>query len=235
MKVVVSTCDEYRWIIPVFMYFYKKYWPDNPYETIIITESRRVQGRAFYTQGVPWSRGIKDFLKESGEVKILLILEDLLLMSKVDTQRVGVADHLCEYKVGTVRMNNAPHGYFVKHSRPSGIEGFRKYPLKDRFIMGLQPAIFQGAYLLDALGKRDNPWTAEQNGAKRLAELGGKWKSLWPESDIFKVQPVGLMKKGRFKPPVLRWAKAELKKDNTKESLEIYQVLQDQIKRQDTG
>ncbi len=125
MKVVVSTCDEYRWIIPVFMYFYRKYWPDNPYETIVITESRRIKERAFYTRGAPWSRGIKDYLRESGEIKVLLILEDLLLMSRVDTQRVKVAEKLCEYKTGTVRMNNAPHGYFVKHSRPSNIDGFK--------------------------------------------------------------------------------------------------------------
>ena len=101
--------------------------------------------------------------------------------------------------------------------------------------MGLQPAIFQESYLFDALGNKDNPWEAEQKGAKRLAALANKWQSLWPETNIFNVQPVGLMKKGRFKPPVLRWAKAELKKDNTKESLQLYQVLQDQIQEQSTS
>ncbi len=233
MKVVVSTCDGYRWIIPVFMYFWRKYYPNCPYEIIIITETKRVQEKAYYTKGGSWSRGIKNFLKESNESRILLILEDLLLMQTVDTERVRVAEKLCEYKTGTVRLNNAPHGYFIKHSKPTSIDGFREYPLKQRFIMGLQPAVFQKNYLLDALGDRDNPWEAEQKGAKRLASLGDKWKSLWPEQNIFTIQPVGLMKKGRLRPRVLRWAKAKLKEDNTKESMEIYGILQDQIKRQD--
>ncbi len=233
MKIVISTCDKHRWIVPISLYFLKKYWSRNPHEIDIVTENEHIDGSVYYTRGASWGKGIIGYLKQSEEAKILLILEDLLLTSKVDTGRVRVAEKLCEHKTGMVRLNNAPYGYFCKHSKKSNMDGFREYPLKHRFIMGLQPAIFQGSYLFDALGNKDNPWEAEQKGAKRLAVLANKWQSLWPETNIFNVQPVGLMKKGRFKPPVLRWAKAELKKDNTEESLRLYQVLQDQIQRQD--
>lgn len=232
MKVIVATCDEYRWIIPVFMYFYRKYWPDNPYRTNIVTEKEHIDGRVFYTGGVAWSDGILNYLERNKEDKFLLILEDLLIRSPMDDRMVRKAEQICEGDIGTVRLNNAPYKYFIQHAHRNTIKGFMDYPLSGRFVMGLQPAIFQKRYLLDALSRNEDAWQIEQRGAKRLRELGGKWRSLWPINNIVDVQPVGLMKKGKFKPTVLRWAKAELKADATTESLALYEVLQDQIQRQ---
>lgn len=233
MKIVIATCDEYKWLIPLFMYFYRKYWPDNPYETDIITEKDYIEGSVFYTHGVSWSSGIISYLKQSREKKFLLIVEDLLIRSKIDTEKIKTAETFCDANIGTIRLNNAPYKYFLKHSRTSEFSGFREYPLGERFIGALQPAIFQKKYLFDAFVEDEDPWQTERQSAKRLKLLSRKWRSLWPKKNLFDVPPVGIMVKGKFKPPILRWAKGELKNDGTEESMKLYDILQYQIAKQD--
>lgn len=232
MKVVITTCDEYRWIIPVFMYFYRKYWPDNPYETEIITERKRIKGSVFYTDGVSYSSGLINYLEQYKEDKILLMMEDCLIRVTVNNDKIRNARRLCRNKMGCVRLNYCPHGYFVKHSLRININGFREYPLYERFSMSGQPAIFQKQFLLDVLRHGENVWETDQKGSKRLKRMVDTWKIIWPTDNIIDIHPIGLMKKGRFKPPVLKWAKNELKADASDESMEIYHLLEERVKRQ---
>lgn len=225
MRIIISTCDEYRWLIPVFMYFYKKHWPDNPYQTDIVTEREHIDGSVFYTKGVSWSSGILNYLKQSKEEKFLLFLEDLLIRKIVSTERVKAAENLCEGDVGYVRVSNVPIRYFLKHSIGDAIEGFREYPVFHRFSAGLQPAIYQKRYLFDFLCDGESPWQTERNGAKRLGKLRDKWRSFWPESSIIGSQPPGLIKRGRLNEKNLKWAKCELQNDATDESEDIYKIL----------
>ena len=55
MKIIVSTCDKYNWILPVFFHFYKKAWPGNTNKTDVITEKEKVSfgNSVFYTGGNP--------------------------------------------------------------------------------------------------------------------------------------------------------------------------------------
>jgi len=226
MKIIVSTCDEHGWLIPVFMYFYRKYWPDNPYKTDIVTEKKHIDGSVFYTRGVAWSSGILEYIKQSKEQKFLLFLEDLLIRKMVDTERIRMAEKLCTGDVGYVRVSNVPTGYFLNHSKSGAIKGFRQYSLNRRFSAGLQPSIYQKKYLLDYLRKGETPWQTEQNGAVRLQKLKHKWRSLWPESSIIHSQPPGLMKRGRLISASLRGVKRELRKDATTESNDIHEIFQ---------
>lgn len=229
MKIVIATCDKNSWLIPVFLYFYKKYWPDNPYETEIVTEQKHVDGTVFYTKEVSWSTGIINYLNQSKDDKFLLIIEDHLIRKPIITSRVNRAERLCSDDVGCVRLNNAPHKYFNHHSKRSDIKAFREYPLDQRFAMTLQVAIYQKQFLLDVLRDGEDVWKVECNGSARLREMKSKWRILWPKNNIVDVPPTGILRKGRFKPPILRWATAELLDDATINSKKIYKILQKKI------
>ena len=63
MRVVIFSCDPYLCLIQIFLHFYEKNWPDNPYKTEFVTETRKIEGvSAFYAGKVPWAnRAIKYF------------------------------------------------------------------------------------------------------------------------------------------------------------------------------
>lgn len=210
MKVVILTCDKYAWLVPIFLHFYKKYWPDNPYQTEIITEKNHVNGRfVFYTGGVSWSSGIINYLKQSDEDKFLLIDEDCLIEKTVNTERVRLAEKLCKHNVGCVKLN-APEKYYNRHAIESGIKFYKEYPLDKSYSMSMQMAIWQKRYLLDVLRHKENAWQAELNGSDRLKELKGKWRILWAKSAVIDYQAGGIMRKGQPWLPVVKWALSEL-------------------------
>ena len=229
MKVIILTCDKYAWIIPICLYFYRKYWPDNPHKTDIITESNYIQGSTYYTGCIAWSSGLLNYIKESQEDKFIIIQEDYLLNKIIDTNRVREAESLCKGNVGHVRLTNAPEKYFRQHSVDSDVKGFREYPLLERFAMTTQIAIWQRDFLFDALKPGESPWQTEHNGLKRLAKLTHKWKSLWPETGIVNYHAGGLMRKGALRPAVLKKVKPELLKDDSTEARMLYDLIQDKI------
>jgi len=195
------------------MHFYKKYWPDNPYQTEIITETDHIDGTVFYTGGVSWASGLINYLKESKEDKFLLILDDYIIEKIIDTKRVGHAESLCEGNVGCIRLN-APDKWFTRHAVPANAcEGFKEYPLDKQFSVSLQIAIWQKAYLLDILRDDENPWQTETDGSERLKKLVSKWRILWSETPIIKYIPGGFMRHGRVRLSVAIQAFSDLLKD----------------------
>lgn len=229
MKVIITTCDEYDWIIPIFKYFFEKHWPDNPYQIEILTETNAIDYPVFCAGKVSWASRLINYLKQSKEDKILFTLEDYLIQATVDTDRIRVAENLCQGDVGCVRLSNCPYKYFKQHIVDSPIiDGFREYPLHGRFSMVAHIAFFQKEFLLDVLQHGEDVWETENNGSARLGKLGSKWRVFWPEIDIVNyTQRGGLIKKGRFRREVLSWLLAELsdKKECSKELM----ILQNKI------
>ena len=229
MEVLIITCDSYQWMMPIFTHFYKKYWPDNPYNTVIITETQHIESEypVFYAGKTSWSNEILDYIRQSDDESFLLILEDYLLRKKVNTEKVKLAKNICVNKIGCVRLNNAPEKYFNQHTLRTGIKGFREYPIKRRFSWTMQIAFWQKQFLLDTMREGESAWESEENGIERLKNMKTDWEILWPEENIVDYNPIGLMRKGILEPKVLKWAKSELDK-NSKE----YKILENQIKKQ---
>lgn len=204
MKVVILACDKYTWLVPVFMHFYEKYWPDNPYRTEIVTEKDHLDGNVFYAKDASWSNRLIGYLRRSMEDKFLLVMEEHFIEKTVNTDRVKIAESLCEGNVGCVRLN-PPDRYFKCHAIESGISGFREYPLDKRYSMSMQTSIWQKWYLLDVLRADENIWQTEIDGSERLKKLKAKWRILWADTPIIDYTAGGLMKKGRPRGSVVKW------------------------------
>jgi hypothetical protein len=214
MKVVISTHDDYAWIVPVFLHFYKKYWPDNPYETVIITENDHIDGTVFYTRGVSWSSGLIKYLKQSDDDKILLLLEDCFLDKPIDTERVQHAENLCNGNVGCVNLKG-PERYRKNHSIKSKVKGFGEYPLNAKYSVSILPVIYQKDYLLDVLRENEGIWKTELEGSSRAGKLKDKWRLLWAEDPIINFHG-SLLHRGQFRFKHTKWAIQELLNINNK-------------------
>lgn len=213
MKIIVLTCNGHKFLVPIFMHFYKKYWPDNPYQTEIVTETDRLDGTVFYAGKVSWSNALINYLKQSKEDKFLLILEDYIIKNTIDTKRIERAESLCKGNVGCVRLYT-PDIYFTRHAVHTDIcEDFKEYPLDKPFSVSLQIAIWQKQFLLDILRDGENPWQFEVDGSERLKKLVSKWQILYSEIPIIEYRPGGLLKRGRPRLGVVMWALSDLLKD----------------------
>ncbi len=232
MIILILTCDKNKDLVHVFLRFYKKYWPDNPYTTIIITQTKKIDCDypVYYTGKSTWSSELLGYITTSTENKFVFIHEDCFFTAPVDTKRVKEAESLCRGNVGCVRLNHAPKRYLTEHAIKTDIKGFREYPTDGRFSVTSQTAVWQKRYLLDVMRTGESAWEFEKNGIARLKEIKSDWKILWPEINIIEYPPRGLIRKGILQPPALRLAKSELPKDSME-----YGILEDRIQRQKEG
>lgn len=205
MRIVVFTCDEYSWLIPTFWHFYRKNWKDNPYKTEFVTETKEIKfgDAVFYGGKMPWvDRAIK-YLKQLDDDKFLLMLDDYILESSVDSHKVKIAENLCENDVGCVKLT--AHDEMSKFLVDTDIEGFKKYPLDKPYSVSLQVAIWQKSFFLDILKSGENIWETEVNGSKRMPNFHKQ--VLWPDTPAISYSPSGYMKKGAPVEAVVKWVK----------------------------
>jgi len=206
MKVVVFTCDKYSWLIPTFLHFYKKMWPDNPYQTDFVTETKEIGGvSTFYTGGIPWPDGAIKYFESIDEEIFLLLLEDYIIKETVNTNRVKIAENLCSDDIGCVRLN--PHDNFSHLLVDTNIDGFKEYPLDKPYSVSLQPSIWQKEFLLEILQRGENIWQTEIEGSRRIWESNKR--IIWADIPILSHcnPPFGYIKRGRIRKPAKQWVK----------------------------
>ena len=205
MRVVVFTCDAYSWLIPTFLHFYKKMWPDNLYQTDFVTETKDIgQASTFFTGKIPWPDGAIKYFESTDEEVFLLLLEDYIIKEPIDTDRIKMAETLCAGDIGCVRLN--PRDRLRRHLLDAGIEGFKEYPLDKPYSISTQPAIWQKKFLFEFLKKGEDVWQVENEGSIRIQK--SKKKVIWADTPIITMPRAGgYMKKGRIYGTVEQWCK----------------------------
>ena len=204
MKVIIPTCDKYLWIAPTFLHFYKKNWPDNPYQTEYVTEIIKVEGVPTFCVGkLPWADRIMKYLAFYKEEKFLLILDDCVLTSKVDTVKIKEAEKLCTGSIGCVRLSaNSTRRHFLFDV---GIPGFKEYPLDKPYLISTQAAFWQKDFFLDCLKKGESIWQTETEGSKRICK--SKKRVISSDVPIISHHHGGYIRKGKIVKSVSEWIK----------------------------
>ena len=211
MRVVVFTCDNYSWLIPTFLHFYRKNWPDNPYQTDFVTETEEIGDvPTFYTGKIPWADGAIKYLESLKEETFLLLLEDYMISQTIDTNRIKAAEELCRGDIGCVRL--CPYHTKKKILKliidsliDSEIDGFKEHPLDKPHSISLQSSIWQKEFLLEFLQKGENIWQVENEGSIRIQK--SKKRIIWADIPIIDYRLGGYMKKGRVVKFVEKWTK----------------------------
>lgn len=202
MKIVVFTCDAYSWLVPTFLHFYEKMWPDNPYQTDFVTETKKIEGQnTFLTGKIPWPDGAIKYFESCEEKTFLLLLEDYIITKPISTNIIKSAEELCVNDIGCVRLN--AHDSWSQFLFDANIEGFKEYPFDKPYSISLQAAIWQKEFLLEFLRKGENIWQVEIEGSKRVH--ASKKRVIWSDIPIINYQAGGYMRKGRTVKPVKQW------------------------------
>jgi len=206
MRVVVFSCDRYSWLIPIFSHFYERFWPDNPYQTDFVTETKKIDGvNIFCTGEIPWADRAIKYLESFEDETFLLFLEDYIINTTIDTNRIKMAENLCRGDIGCVRLYPR-RKLHSKNLIDFNINGFMEYPLDKYYSVSLEPCIWQKEFFLEFLQRGENIWQTEDNGSIRVQK--SKKKIIWVDTPIIThCRAGGYMKKGRVYGTVEQWVK----------------------------
>lgn len=204
MKIVVFSCDTYSWLIPIFLHFYEKSWPDNPYQTVFVTETEKTKGVTTFCAGkLEWTDRMIKYLNSCDDETFLLLSVDYIIEKKVDTDRIKRAENLCRNNIGCVRLYT--HDRWSKFLFDTNIEGFKEYPLDKRYSISLQASIWQKEFLLEFLKKGETCWKTEGRGSIRIHN--SKYRVIWNDTAILSYRLRGYMKRGQVIEEMEKWVK----------------------------
>lgn len=204
------TCDKYSDLWEHFCYFFKKYWPDYKGKIYLNSEEKDFSYEGLNI--INLKVGTCDFsereirgLKRVEEENILLMMDDLFLMGKVDTQAVA------EY-----------YKYFVESNIDSLI--FRKFPSFEATIpvnvrqaevvvppstdmFSSQLAFWKKDIFISLLNSNDGPWEMEYFGTIR-ANLKHHKLVCTPENVIPSIPP-GALHYGQWNEEIIHFLEKE--------------------------
>jgi len=205
MKVVVATCNSYTWIVPTFLHFYKKNWPDNPYPTEFVTGTKEIKDiPVFYAGNLSWADRMAKYLESYNEERFILLLDDFIIRKPVNTYTVRRAESFCKGDIGCIRLSasrSKRHHLFFD----IGVTGFEGYPLDAPYSVALHPSVWQKEFFLELLQKGENIWQTEIEGSKRIRKSKKKVTQLTVPAIDYPFD--GLVRKGKVVKSVELWVK----------------------------
>lgn len=160
MKVLVLSCDKN---IDLFEPFYKcieKYWPNHP-EVIYATETKENPFFKTITKDYPldlWTKRIRETLKEIDDDKILLMIDDCFIRSKVDEERIKYVEGILK---GNIAMFNFEKSFDMEDKESKYI-GFKTRNPNGIAICSIMCGMWQKDKLIDILNINCQPWEIER-------------------------------------------------------------------------
>lgn len=153
--VVVCSCDNYADILPPFSALWRKFWPDCPFETVLVTETIPQEAEGFDRVirtglGKNWSQMLADALDSVSTPYVLMLMNDYCLAERVDTRRI--LELLAKCKAAdalNLRMNPSP-----------------KTAIKNTaYSVSCQAGFWNREFLHDLASKTKSAWEFERYGS----------------------------------------------------------------------
>jgi hypothetical protein len=169
---VILSCDAYRDLWGPCLTLHRRYWPDCPYPTFLVSETRAVDepGVQPLCAGArrAWSDVVRWALERLEHEHVLLVLDDFFLTRPVDTA-------MLEARRAELAARGGGYLRLVPWPQPTGVvAGARDLGEHERgapFRASLQAAFWRRQTLLDVLTPGESPWQFETNASVRSAAL----------------------------------------------------------------
>ena len=185
MKILISTCNSYDFLIPGCVMLMNRYWPG---QDITVLGFREIPGLPANVkvevmaqeEKLPWSLYLRDWISANAPSEFVLCFDDYWLRAPVDQAKVEVLHKLVrERKIDKGDLTGNTH-YFAHRDYPGGLYEATQ---DAQYRYSTQPAIFSKPYMLKALSDPAgrNPWQFELN----LASINDGARIVGPKHDIF--------------------------------------------------
>ena len=159
MKIFVCSCDKDDDIFDAFHQCMEKYWKNHP-EIIYATETIKNPYYKTICKNYPleqWSKRIRESLQEIDDDKIILMMDDLFIRSKVDTKRLKYVESILK---GNIAMFNFEKS-FDSTDEECEYEGFKKRKDGSLYQLSIMCGMWQREKLIKILEEDKNPWEIE--------------------------------------------------------------------------
>ena len=168
--VLVASCDKYADLLGPFATLKRKYWPDCPFETVLVTEHVPAGGLTAFDRviacgpGLNWASRLVKALAEITTPWVLMLCDDYYLEAPVDTanllRRLEQA-RACD-AVNLRLIPNPKRGV----ARPE--EGLMEYPKNTAYCISTLSGFWNRTFLQDLARPVSSIWEFERYGSFAL-------------------------------------------------------------------
>lgn len=163
-SVLVTSCDSYRDVEGPFIALFRKYWPDCPFETILLTETQGSEGfdRVITTgKGKNWCQMLVEALDQIETPYVIMSMNDFMLASPVDTnlilKRLG---QMKDADAVNLRLVPLPPG-----RTPWRDTDLMEFPKNAAYCVSCQTGIWNKEYLRGLAMRNRSAWEFERYGS----------------------------------------------------------------------
>ncbi len=165
---LVVSCDAYADVVPPFIALWRRFWPDCPFETVLLTETVPCDGfdRVLAVGRCDdWSPRIARAIDQIDTPYVLLVLNDYFLEAPVDTALVlRRLDEARRFGALNVRLNPNPPG-----RRPLEGTDLLEMPKNAAYCVTCQTGIWDRGFFAGLLSRTRSAWEFERRGSFMFA------------------------------------------------------------------
>ena len=172
--ILVCSCDKYADLLDPFAVLWRKYWPDCPFETVLVTETKPEQELCFNRvvscgKGGNWCDRLVQALETISTPYVIMLCDDYYLSSTVDTagilRRLG---HATSCDAANLRLLPKP-APSVRNSSPAD-GGLFEYRKNMAYCIATQAGIWNRDFLLGLAHGKSSIWEFERYGSFEVGD-----------------------------------------------------------------
>lgn len=192
VTVIVASCDAYSDLWEPFSRLFKRYWPNCPYDVVLVTESSVSEPERYVSdrivscgKGVGWGDRLVMALQQLQTPYVILLCDDYFLCDQVDTSKI-------EKIVGWAEKYHS--GYFLMvrtaETRPAFSETEGLFELKKGrgYCVGTQAGVWDVRFLEYLAFGCNSIWEFERLGSFKCVgwdqPILGTLKMVFPFEDV---------------------------------------------------
>lgn len=169
VTVVVTSCDAYADVEKPFFALWQKYWPDCPFEVVLLTETAQnnFPCRTIYTgKGKTWCAMLVEALEQITTPYVMLLMNDYYLTAKVNTaQLLKRVEDMRRYNAINLRLIPNPP---IKHIYKDTDLG--EYPKNTAYCVACQAGFWDREVLRSLASRNRSAWEFERYGSYMLRD-----------------------------------------------------------------
>lgn len=169
MTVLVTSCDAYHDVETPFITLWRKFWPDCPFETVLLSETLTTPGfdRAILTgRGKTWCEMLCEALGKITTPYVMMLMNDYFLESRVDTARIlARLDEASRFDAASLRLIPNPPG-----RTPWPGSDLAEMPKGAAYCVTCQTSIWNRQFLADLARRNRSAWEFERYGSFMVAD-----------------------------------------------------------------
>lgn len=178
-SVVVCSCDRYADLLGPFAALFRKFWPDCPFETVLVTETAPEHLQCFdwiiaCGPGLNWASRLERALSDIVTPYVLLLCDDYLVSAPIDT--ANLLERLCQAKaLNAVNLRLIPNPKPKPGNAHQTGSGLLEYHKDTAYCIATQAGLWNREFLRELARGKSSIWEFERYGS---FELGGEPRPL---------------------------------------------------------